>query len=116
TVSLSSAKPVGASSIIVCKYAGTQLRNVTRCRVTSCQNRGGVSRVSLLRTTTAPPPTSGIIICSMDASNDDEMKQAARNRLVTFNFSLSSKALLASDPCAITTPFGVPVERDAQLT
>src|SRR5262249_19161584 len=92
------------------RYDGTQLRKVTRLRSMSCQNWDGDSRTSSLITTAVPPPINGSNICSMEASNDDEITDADRKSLPTSKSLASATILLARLACSTTTAFGLPVE------
>src|ERR1700680_2333831 len=94
------------------KYEGTQLMKVTSLRMTSSQNCEGASRFVSLIMTVAPPPSSGSIACSMDASNAQEMKNADRKSVPTLNRCPSEKTLFAKLACATATPFGCPDEPD----
>src|SRR5689334_9171915 len=91
---------------------GTQLMNVVLLAMTCCQNLDGDWRTSSLMTTAAPPPTNGSSVCSIDASNDDEIRSADRKSGSTANCCRSPSILFARLACSTTTAFGAPVEPD----
>src|SRR3954449_10008793 len=89
---------------------GTQLMNVVLRAMICCQNRGGDSRTSSLITTAAPPAMNGSSVCSIEASNEDEIRSADRKFWSTPNCLPSPSILLARLACSTTTPLGAPVE------
>jgi non-ribosomal peptide synthetase component F len=61
---------------------------------------------------TAPPPMNGSSVCSIEASNDADMKSAERKLSSTPNSRASVVILLARLACSTTTALGRPVDPD----
>ena len=87
---------------------GGELMNVTPSRFICCQNWTGDTRTASLTTTGAPPPIKGSSACSIEGSNTDEIRSAARKRASTLKSRLRASILLDKLACSTTTALALP--------